>query len=111
MSLFNLVAVLLSLFWAAAAYEFPVLKSRENQGSYNYSTTTEHCQDLWSYPGTEEAPIIVSNVTYYAANSSDGTPAFCELTGQVAVYNGVVVRLPAEGKDWAGIIHQQGCGG
>lgn len=55
--------------------------------------------------------MVVTNVTLWPYNVTDGTPAFCHVEGDIATYNGVVIRLPASGSDWAGIVHQQGCGG
>ena len=55
--------------------------------------------------------MVVTNVTLYPFNGTDGTPAFCHVEGQIDTYIGVALRLPALGADWAGIYHQQGCGG
>jgi hypothetical protein len=76
--------------------------------NFNYANVTEHCDDLWSFTGNDEAPMAVTNVTLYPANATDGTPAFCHVDGQVATYNGVSIRLPASGAIWAGFSSCRG---
>lgn len=51
-------------------------------GRHCYSNVTEHCDSLWNFTGTQDAPTVVTNVTYYPANATDGTPAFCDVLGQ-----------------------------
>jgi hypothetical protein len=107
----NLRTLLLLSLWTAVSSSSLAEGSEPVTRSFNYANTTEHCDDLWSFQGTNEAPMVVTNVTLYPYNATDGTPAFCHVDGQVATYIGVSLRLPALGADWAGIYHQQGCGG
>ena len=103
--------ILLLYLLAAVASSSTAEVSELAARSFNYANVTEHCADLWSFQGTDEAPMVVTNVTLYPANATDGTPAFCHVDGQIATYNGASLRLPALGVDWAGIFHMQGCGG
>jgi hypothetical protein len=68
--------------------------------AYNYSTVSEHCNDIWSFTSDAglEAPTAVTNVTLVPANGT--TPAYCSVAMTVDAYTGVVMYLPAEGKDW-----------
>jgi hypothetical protein len=79
--------------------------------AYTYSTVSEHCSDLWSFSGDAglEASTKVTNVTLIAASGT--TPAFCSVTMYVEKYTGIVIYLPAEGKNWKGIFSSHGCGG
>jgi hypothetical protein len=58
-----------------------LLSSGTLAATFNYSSVDEHCSDVWKFTGTEEAPTVVTNVTYVAANTTDGTPAFCDVLG------------------------------
>jgi hypothetical protein len=79
--------------------------------AYNYSTVSEHCNDIWSFTGDAglEAPTAVTNVTLVPANGT--TPAYCSVAMTVDAYTGVVMYLLAEGKDWKGVFSSHGCGG
>jgi hypothetical protein len=79
--------------------------------SWNYSTVTEHCQDLWNYtidPGFE-CQTTVTNVTLIPAHN--GVPSFCRVSAMVNQFTGVLLFLPAAGKDWKGTYSAEGCGG
>jgi hypothetical protein len=81
----------------------------ESASAYNYSTVSEHCDDIWNFTGDAglEAPTKVTNVTYIAASGT--TPAYCAVTMYVDTYTGVEMYLPAEGKIGGGSsVH--GCG-
>jgi hypothetical protein len=79
--------------------------------AYNYSTVSEHCDDIWNFTGDAglEARTEVTNVTYLAASGT--TPAYCAVIMYVYVYTGIEMYLPAEGKDWKGVYSAHGCGG
>ena len=79
--------------------------------AYNYSTVSEHCDDIYSFTGDAglEAPTKVTNVTLMPASGS--TPAYCAVTMYVDVFTGVEMYLPAAGKDWKGVYSAHGCGG
>jgi hypothetical protein len=79
--------------------------------AYNYSAVTRHCDDIWDFTGDAglEATSTVTNVTYIAASGT--TPAYCEVSMTVETYTGVLMYIPAEGKDWKGVFSSSGCGG
>jgi hypothetical protein len=79
--------------------------------AYNYSTVTEHCDDIYNFTGDAglEAPTKVTNVTLIPASGT--TPAYCAVTMYVQEYTGVELWLPAEGQDWKGVYSANGCGG
>ncbi len=77
-----------------------------NARYFNYANVSEHCNDLWSFKRNDEAPMVGTNGTLFAANATGGTPTFCHVEGQVAIYVGVTLRLPASGADWDGIYYK-----
>src|SRR6266700_3989904 len=79
--------------------------------NYNYSTISEHCDDIWSFTGDAgfEAPTVVTNVTLVPADGT--TPAYLSVAMTVDAYAGVVIYLLAESKDWKGVFSSHGCGG
>lgn len=112
-------SIMLSIFYLAGFFSViaPIVQSVAIRTpsilpqKYAYVNVAEHCEDLYSFKGTDEAPTVVTNVTYVQYNATDGTPAFCDIQGIIATYNDVTIRLPALGSNWAGIVFQQGCGG
>ena len=88
-----------------------VLALCQSVSAYNYSTVTEHCDDIWSFTGDAglEAITKVTNVTYIAPSGT--TPAYCSVIMYVNGYTGIEIYLPAEGQDWKGVYSAHGCGG
>lgn len=81
------------------------------KATWNYSSVTEHCSDIYNFTGDAgfEAPTKVSSVTLIPASGT--TPAYCEVTMYIESYTGALLYIPANGADWKGVYSANGCGG